>query len=196
MGPARVLFRKPSRRWAMASLLAFVTIVISRGASRNLLPRNAAPGSRVLPHQPTSVLSKVRVTSANPVPLGRNASRSRPGIAKKRSRRGCGGTPGGGSCRVGRAKTRARGVRSSPGEESAALPLGFWEAGDVVWGKNSRGRQGNGGKRAAAGKGGGALGKEYKMHRAGGTFSAKGIYREHCIILFKKSISSPSSHMK
>lgn len=129
--------------------------------------------------KPNSLAVRARVTSATSMSLGRNTSRSRPTSGKggRRGRGGCGGTPGGASgTRSGsRAAMRARGRRSSFGDGggggTSPNPMGFWEAGDVIWGSSGRGGRG-GARRAGARKD--ANNKPYQMHRTGGTFSAKG----------------------
>lgn len=88
---------------------------------------------------------------------------------------------------MGGARMRARGRRSAFGEErtssgtgagrgDAQRPLGFWDAGDVIWGGSGGGGGGGQGfgRPAAVTKGGRAFGKQYHARRAGGTFSAKG----------------------
>ncbi|CAN0219709.1 unnamed protein product, partial [Laminaria digitata] len=136
MGPNQPPHRQP-RRLMMRSLLVWATL-LSRGASKALLSRSAirmAGSNRVQPGSSSGLArTRVAVPSAGAMSLSRNSSRSRPAPAKqgRRGRGGCGGTPGGGSSRPGRDGTRAKGRRSSFGEERSGQ-IGFWEAGDVVW---------------------------------------------------------------
>lgn len=171
--------RQP-RRLTMRSMLVWATL-ISRGASKALLCRSSikmAGSHRIQPGSSSWIArTRVAVPSAGAVSLGRYSSRSRTAPAKqgRRGRGGCGGTPGGSSTRPGRDGMRAKGRRSSFGEERSGQ-IGFWEAGDVIWGSGGGGggsRQG-GRKQPSVSKGGGAFGKQYHAHRTGGTFSAKG----------------------
>ena len=55
------------------------------------------------------------------------------------------------------------------------LPLGFWDAGDVLLVERSgRGSAGAGGRQG--GRRRGDVGKQYQSRRGGGTFSAKGMF--------------------
>ena len=181
MGPNRSPLGHP-HRLTMRSMLVWATL-ISRGASKALLSRSAIKMSgspRIQPGSSSGIArTRVAVPSAGAMALGRNSSRSRPAPAKqgRRGRGGCGGTPGGSSTRPGRDGTRAKGRRSSFGEERSGQ-IGFWEAGDVIWGNGGGGGSGGGRqggrKRPSVSKGEGEFGKQYHPHRAGGTFSAKG----------------------
>lgn len=179
MGTNRSMHGQP-HRLTMRAMLVWATL-ISRGASKAMLSRSTIKMSgspRIQPGSSSSGIArgKVAVPSAGAMSFGRNSSRSGPAKQGRRGKGGCGGTPGGGGTRPGRDGTGAKGRRSSFGEERSGQ-IGFWEAGDVIWGSGGGGggggRQG-GRKRPSVNKGGGEFGKQYHPHRAGGTFSAKG----------------------
>lgn len=162
--------------WRLVTMM----LLVSRGAlgrTPTLSARSAASPSVRL----SSATVRTRTTSTHSMSLGRYPTRSRSGQGKptRRGRGGCGGTPGGGSGRRSDHGMRARGRRSAFGEDRSGLtgagqlPLGFWDAGDVLLVE----RIGRGGVVAGGRQGGrrrGDVGKQYKSHRAGGTFLAKG----------------------
>lgn len=179
--PSPGRLRQTSRLAVMGSLLllgASDAVVLSRGSF----------GSRIQPLARGSISCRTRVTSttSTTMALGRNSSRSRPGHSKHgRSRRsGCGGTPGGAD---GRAGVRARARRTSYYGDSTASagsggrgggePLGFFDAGDVVWGVGRQQKRSAG----ATGARGSGFGKAYQPTRtAGGTFTARGWFCLKC----------------
>lgn len=162
--------------WRLVTMM----LLVSRGAlgrTPTLCARSAASPSVRL----SSATVRTRTTSTHSMSLGRYPTRSRTGQRKptRRGRGGCGGTPGGGSGRRSDHGMQARGRRSAFGEDRSGLtgagqlPLGFWDAGDVLLVERSR----RGGVVAGGRNGGrrrGDVGKQYKSHRAGGTFLAKG----------------------